>query len=281
MTRIDVNGISLNVRVTGDGPPLLLLHGFTGSAGTWSSDDWGGYTAIAVDLIGHGESDSPAEAQRYTMQHCVADLVALLDRLDVARAAVLGYSMGGRVALQLALHLSQYAPERLSALVLESVSPGIEDDVERAGRRRGDAGLAESIERDGIEAFVGHWQSIPLFASQARLPADVRARLRAQRLANSQQGLANSLRGMGAGEEPPVFDRLREIAAPALVVAGAADAKYRRLAERTAAALPNARLAVIADAGHAVHLEQPRAFTRAVRRFLHAHVQQKEQPACR
>ncbi len=277
MTRIDVNGISLNVRVAGDGPPLLLLHGFTGSVATWSSEDWDGYTAIAVDLIGHGGSDSPADAQRYTMQRCVLDLVALLDRLDIARAAVLGYSMGGRVALQFALG----APERLSALVLESASPGIEDDAERANRRRSDAELADSIERDSLEAFVDHWQSIPLFASQTRLPADVRARLREQRLANDALGLTNSLRGMGAGEEPPVFDRLQEIAAPTLVVAGATDAKYRRLAERTAAALPNGRLAVIADAGHAVHLEQPRAFTRTVRRFLHAHVQQKEQTACR
>ena len=215
------------------------------------------------------------------MARCVEDLVALLDVLDVSRAAVLGYSLGGRVALRLALHLSQQAPERASALVLESTSPGIENDAERAARRTSDGQLADDIDRAGIEAFADYWQSIPLFASQARLPANVRAQLRAQRLANNVTGLANSLRGMGAGEDPPVYDKLSKISAPTLVVAGASDMKYRRLAERTAAALPNARLAVISDAGHAVHLEQPRAFTRAVRQFLSAHLQEKEQATCR
>lgn len=277
MTRIPVNGIELNVRRQGNGPALLLLHGFTGSGATWQPFDWPGFEIVAVDLPGHGESDKPARAERYRMERCLEDLVALLDELGVERAAVLGYSMGGRVALHLALH----APERLWALVIESASPGIESEAERAERRRSDGELADSIMRDGVAPFVDRWQAIPLFASQSRLSADARERLRQQRLRNDAAGLANSLRGLGAGEQQPVYDRLDEIATPALLLAGADDAKYRAIAERTAGALPNARLQIVPEAGHAVHLEQPQAFSAAVREFLNICLQEKERTPCR
>lgn len=277
MTRISVNGIELNVRRQGSGPALLLLHGFTGSGATWQPFDWPGYETIAVDLPGHGESDKPASAERYRMERCLEDLVSLLDELGVERAAVLGYSMGGRVALHLALH----APERLWALVIESASPGIENEAERAERRRSDGELADSIMRDGIAPFVDRWQAIPLFASQSRLSADAREQLRQQRLRNDPAGLANSLRGLGAGEQQPVYTRLREIATPALVLAGADDAKYRAIAKRTAGALPCARLQIVPDAGHAVHLEQPQTFSAAVREFLSVCLQEKERTPCR
>lgn len=278
MTRIPVNGIEMNVRRQGSGPALLLLHGFTGSGATWQPFDWPGYETIAVDLPGHGESDKPASAERYRMERCLEDLVSLLDELGVERAAVLGYSMGGRVALHLALH----APERLWALVIESASPGIENEAERAERRRSDGELADSIMRDGIAPFVDRWQAIPLFASQSRLSTDARERLRQQRLRNDPAGLANSLRGLGAGEQQPVYTRLHEIATQALVLAGADDAKYRAIAERTAGALPCARLQIVPDAGHAVHLEQPQAFSSAVREFLSACLQEeKERTPCR
>ena len=269
MTRIAVNGVNLNVDVRGRGPALLLLHGFTGSAATWTphlsaSGGWRGFTTVAVDLLGHGASDCPADPRRYRMERCLEDLVALLERLDVRRTAVLGYSMGARVALHLALQ----APERLWALILESASPGIEDACEREARARSDAALAEAIERDGVEAFVERWQALPLFDSQARLPAAVRQELRRQRLGNDQRGLANSLRGLGAGQQAPVLARMGGIGIPALLIAGALDDKYCDLARRMAAALPCARTEIVPDAGHAVHLERPEAFAGAVRGFL-------------
>ena len=269
MTRIAVNGVNLNVDVRGRGPALLLLHGFTGSADTWTphlsaSGGWRGFTTVAVDLLGHGASDCPADPRRYRMERCLEDLVALLDRLDVQRTAVLGYSMGGRVALHLALQ----APERLWALILESASPGIEDACEREARARSDADLAEVIERDGVEAFVERWQALPLFASQARLPASVREELRRQRLGNDRRGLANSLRGLGAGQQEPVLASMGGIGIPALLIAGALDDKYCDLARRMAAVLPCARTEIVPDAGHAVHLERPEAFAGAVRGFL-------------
>lgn len=285
MTRIAVNGAHLNVDVRGEGPALLLLHGFTGSGATWTphlsaSGGWRGFTTIAVDLLGHGESDCPPDPARYRMERCVEDLTGLLDELSIRQAAVLGYSMGGRVALRLALH----APERLWALVLESASPGIEDASEREERARSDAALAEAIEREGVEAFVDRWQDQPLFASQARLPATVREEVRRQRLRNDSRGLANSLRGTGAGVQEPLLNRLGELRMPVLLLAGALDERYCALARRMAAALPCARLEVVPEAGHAMHLERPEAFAGAVREFLEgclAEERRKERERCR
>ncbi len=274
MTRIAVNGVQLNVEQRGEGPALLLLHGFTGSGATWTPhlEAWRGFTTVAVDLLGHGESDRPRDPARYRMERCVDDLTALLDQLGIRRAAVLGYSMGGRVALRLALH----APERLWALVLESASPGIEDAAEREERVRSDAAMADAIERDGVAAFIDRWQALPLFASQARAPASARQALRRQRLRNDPIGLSNSLRGMGAGAQQPVFDRLGELRTPALLLAGALDEKYCAFARRAASALPCARLRIVPDAGHAVHLEQPQAFDGAVGEFLESCARSEE-----
>jgi 2-succinyl-6-hydroxy-2,4-cyclohexadiene-1-carboxylate synthase len=215
-------------------------------------------------VIGHGASDAPADPERYSMAHAVRDLTAVLDALDVERAAVQGYSMGGRLALHFALD----APDRLDALVLESASPGIEDANERAARVEADNALADRIERDGIEAFVDYWQAIPLFASQSRLPAEVLAEQRRRRLGQAPQGMANSLRGMGAGRQDYLLHRLREIRVPTLLLAGALDERYAELARTMGSLIRDSQLEIIADAGHAVHLEQPDAFLAAVAGFL-------------
>ena len=270
MTRMAIGDVHLNVEVRGKGPALLLLHGFTGSAATWTphTPAWDGFTTVAVDLLGHGDSDCPPDAGRYRMERCVDDIVALLDQLSIERAAVLGYSMGGRIALRLALH----SPGRFSALVLESASPGIEDAAEREARVRSDAELADAIKRDGIAAFVDRWEAQPLFSTQAKLPDAIRSALREQRLRNDPRGLANSLRGIGAGAAEPVSDRLTELRMPVLLITGALDEKYCSLARRTAAALRSQRHEVVPDAGHAVHLEQPETFAEAVRSFLNESV---------
>ena len=262
-----INGITLNVEQSGTGRPLLLLHGFTGSAATWAPLI--GvlpplFHTIAPDLIGHGRSDSPPDADRYRMDRCVADLLVLLDALEVARADVLGYSMGGRVAL----HLAAAAPDRVGALVLESSSPGIATAAERQARIAADERLADSIELAGLEAFVERWERLPLFASQLALPEDTRARLHAQRLRNNPLGLANSLRGMGTGQQESLWEHLAGLNVRTLLLAGALDAKYRALAGEMLALLPNAHAVVVPGVGHAVHLEQPQAFAKNVLEFL-------------
>jgi len=264
---IDVEGLTLHVERSGRGMPLLLLHGFTGSTITWSvlrASLCEQCELVVVDLPGHGRSSAPTDPARYALPRTADDLARVLDALGIARAAVLGYSMGGRTALQLALA----HPDRVSALVLESASPGIIDPAERAARVASDEALAASIERDGIEAFVDRWEKLPLWASQRALTPVARARLRAERLAQRSGGLAGSLRGAGVGVEPPVLDRLGALAMPALFVAGALDAKYVALAMAMAERIPGARVEIVAEAGHAVHLERPETFAALVGGFL-------------
>ena len=154
MTRVRVGDVTYAVREwAGSGPPLLLLHGFTGRAALWEpvaralAPAW---HVLAVDLLGHGDSDAPADPGRYRMERAVADLAALLDALGIARTACLGYSMGGRLALAFA----HAHPERVGALVLESASPGLAGVDERDVRLTADQALAARIERDGVAAFV-------------------------------------------------------------------------------------------------------------------------------
>lgn len=274
MARMTVNGIALNVEVSGSGPALTLLHGFTRDVREWEPvlPAWPGFQLVRIDLIGHGRSDSPPDASRYTMAHAADDLAAVLDGLGIGRTALLGYSLGGRVALHFALAHQQ----RLWALVLESASPGIADPAERAARRQGDAELAESIVRDGLEAFVDRWQAQPLFASQSRLPAAVLAEERRRRLENSPLGLANSLRGMGAGVQDYLLPRLRELRVPTLFVAGALDGRYAALA-RSMAEVAGADHRIIEGAGHTTHLERPAEFAAVVGEFLGQHAPKFEQ----
>lgn len=267
MTPPAPDGAPLHAEVSGVGPPIVLLHGFTGSAGAWrglAASLAGEYEAIAPDLIGHGRSPAPAEPDRYRMERAADELVALLRARGHGRAAWLGYSLGGRVAL----HVAVRHPEAVAALVLEGASPGIADAGERAARVRSDEALAERIERDGVEAFVDEWERVPLFATQLALPAETRAALRAVRVSHAARGLARSLRGMGAGAQEPLQGRLAEVRAPALLLAGELDAKYAALAGEMARTMPNATMSLIAGAGHAAHLERPDAFLRPLLGFL-------------
>ena len=255
------------MEVAGQGPPVVALHGFTGSVATWkplAGAIGGEHTVVMVDLLGHGASSRPNDPRRYSMEHCIQDLLGVLDALQLPTASWLGYSMGGRIALGLALT----APERCRALLLESASPGIQDPLERSRRVDTDEALARRIEAEGVAVFVDYWQSLPLFASQARLPARIREGLRAQRLRNDPTGLANSLRGMSTGAQPAFHDRLPELEMPACFIAGEEDPRYREMAEAMAATVPHGRAVRVPEAGHAVHLEQPAEFQRTVLGFL-------------
>lgn len=268
MTRIATgDGVGYEVREAGDGPPVLLLHGFTGSATSWGAllqALTGAHRVIAVDLLGHGGSDAPADPARHAVERQAADLAALLRQLGAAPAAVVGYSFGARIALRLALD----EPETVERLILESPSAGIADPAARATRRAADGRWARLLETDGLEAFADAWETQPLFASRRRLPDEDRRRVREALLGNRAAGLAASLRGAGQGAMEPLDDRLPEVRQPTLVLAGALDAVGRERAEAVATGIPGARLGIIPDAGHAPHLESPAAFRRHVLAFL-------------
>jgi 2-succinyl-6-hydroxy-2,4-cyclohexadiene-1-carboxylate synthase len=252
----------------------MLLHGFTGSGASWQAQRrLFAPFALCPDLPGHG-TNMPAnnrdeDARTALMPptpHAAYRIEAAADALAAQLAALpqprtlLGYSLGGRVALTLAVR----HPQLLDRLILESASPGIADDRERAERRARDEVLAEDIERRGMAWFVEMWEAQPLFASHARLPANVRAAQRAARLANDPHGLAASLRGMGAGVMPPLWSALAHVAVPTLLISGADDAKYTAIAGQMAALMPQAQQIVIAGSGHTPHLEQAAAFAAAV-----------------
>lgn len=259
--------LRLHIAESGDGPPLILLHGFTGSTESWSplrSAFDHAYRVIAIDHPGHGRSSVPTDPNRYRVDRFSDDLLRLIDSLSLERVVVAGYSMGGRVALRFAIGHA----DRVAGLVLESTTPGIEDSAQRLVRKEFDGLLANDIERDGIEDFVDRWERLPLWDTQRQLPHASRVGLRAQRLLNDPLGLANSLRGAGAGEGLPVLDQAAGLRTPVLIIAGALDTRYvelGRLLERT---IPGSRLEPVENAGHAVYLEMPEAFATAVNKFL-------------
>ncbi len=276
---LDIRGLTYHLEVEGDpaaGPAVALLHGFSGSSADWRDLQprlrSTGRAVVSIDLLGHGGTEAPSDLARYTMRETVRDLDSIASRLGMDRADWLGYSMGGRVAL----HLALAHPARVRSLILESASAGIEDGSARARRRRADDALAERIEARGIEWFADYWGALPLFDTQWELPPATLAALRQRRLANSTAGLASSLRGMGQGAHDYVGDRLPELRGDVLFLAGERDPKYVEVARRSTAAVPGARCVIVPDAGHTVHLEVPEAFAEAVEKFWNAAPQQAE-----
>lgn len=244
--------------------PTVLLHGFTGSATAWEPVLEGlraaGRRPVAVDLPGHGVRAGERDPTAFTLASTLADV----GDATPWPADLVGYSMGGRIAL----HFAAAFPSRVRRLVLESASPGLVTEAERSARLEADEALAAWLEDEGIQAFVERWASLPLFASQARLDVAARAGLRARRLANDPDSLAAALRGLGTGALPPLWEVLERIEIPTLLLVGAEDAKFVEVAERMAERLPDALLRVVPSAGHTVHLERPEAWLGEVLDFL-------------
>lgn len=267
--RITVRGgLALRAVERGEGPPILLIHGFTGSIDAWGDRILGGlaetHRVIAVDLPGHGRSDAPTEPAPYALGEVVAALAELLGEMGAPRAHWIGYSMGGRIALGAAL----LAPERVDRLVLEGASPGLEDEDERKARREQDEALAKRLEREGIAPFVDAWAELPLFETQRRLPEAVRAAQKERRLRNDPAALAACLRGLGTGVQPSFWDRLGDVRARTLLVTGEEDGKFTDVAEQMARRIPECRQVVVPGVGHAVHLEASGAWLEAVRGWV-------------
>jgi 2-succinyl-6-hydroxy-2,4-cyclohexadiene-1-carboxylate synthase len=234
---------------------LVLLHGFTHTGASWDPVREalpGRYRVIAPDIRGHGAA---SEAEPVNLDAAIGDVIAAADRPFVLG----GYSMGGRVALHVALS----DPQRIARLVLVSASPGIADAAGRDARRRADDALAARVERMSIEEFATEWAAqTPVLAGQ---PAGVEAAARADRLRNTPAGLARALRGLGTGALGSVWDRLGELTVPVSLLVGERDAKFRAIAEDMAPLFGGrVEIVVVAGAGHAVHLEAPEPVAKAL-----------------
>ncbi|MGB3493797.1 MAG: 2-succinyl-6-hydroxy-2,4-cyclohexadiene-1-carboxylate synthase [Elainellaceae cyanobacterium] len=253
-------------------PPLVFLHGFMGS-----SEDWlevmqrlgDRHRCIAVDLPGHGQTqvlhgstnpDHPAFQMALTTQA----LVKLLDQLAIPICDLVGYSMGGRLALYLAIHY----PHRVRRLVLESASPGLATEQERQARRQHDEHLAQRLETEDFEAFLEGWYRQPLFARLRHHPNF--DSLWQRRLRNRPLDLGRSLRQMGTGQQPSLWNTIQHHSQATLLLAGEADTKFRAIATQMSHHCPAMTSTVIPNCGHTVHAEQPDAFTRQVKEFLRA-----------
>ena len=259
--RIRAGGVEMAVTQFGPaaGVPVVVLHGFTGSAQAMAplTEPLAARLdarIICPDLVGHGRSEAPDDLDLYRVEAMAGQIAALADALDCETFHLVGYSMGGRVALRLGCTMSQ----RLRSLTLIGASAGIAEPEQRRRRAQTDAARAERILTD-FEAFVDEWMADPLFAGQAALGEAHLQVARDQRLASNPQGLARSLLAGGTGAMEPLHERLGSCDTPTLLVVGAHDSKFCAIAEQLTAALPRAALARIDGAGHAAHIEQPAA----------------------
>ncbi|MDX9923161.1 MAG: 2-succinyl-6-hydroxy-2,4-cyclohexadiene-1-carboxylate synthase [Ignavibacteriaceae bacterium] len=269
--KIDFEGIKLNLifeseEIDHSKKTIIFFHGFGGSANDWEfifpllPEN---FQVISVDLIGHGKSDSPTNIHFYYSESIINQIREVIKSLNVITPILCGYSMGGRIALGYAI---QY-PNEISALILESSSPGIIDKKERENRTLSDSRLAERLETIGIEKFFDEWYEQPLFNS---LRKDTH---RFEKLLNSKLegniiGIKNSLKYYSQGLMPSYWDQLNKIAVPLLLISGSLDQKYCNINKKIKSIIQSSSWEIINDAGHNTHLEKPDEFIKLVNKFL-------------
>ena len=268
--RVQVGGVELAVSESGPqaGVPVVVLHGFTGSARAMAPlterlAAGPGLHIICPDLVGHGRSEVPDELDLYRVDAMAGQVAGLAKAVGCDTFHLVGYSMGGRVALTLGCT----QPQRLRSLCLIGASAGIAEPRQRQSRAQADAARAQRITAD-LAAFVDEWMAGPLFAPQNALgEAHLRA-IRAQRLASNPDGLARSLLAGGTGAMEPLHERLEGCEVPVLLLAGADDAKFCAIADQLAAALPTGTAVRVEGAGHAAHVERPDETATQIAEFI-------------
>jgi len=247
-------------------PPLVFLHGFLGSGKSWrdiAETFAENYYCIAPDLPGHGENvnlDIHAPLDFDTITNWLS---GLLDEMDYGKRRLynmVGYSLGGRVAL----HFATRFPKRIHSLILESANAGIIDETERARRMDEDSARAESILKGGMSTFVENWYRMPLFASLNSNPEKLSAIKEAAKK-NDPRWMAKVIRELSPGSQIPLWDSLSNLSFPVLLIAGEKDEKYVQVIHKMAEQIPFAQKNIVPDAGHNVHAEQPEKYVELIR----------------
>ena len=247
-------------------PPLIFLHGFMGQSSDWleiTERFESEYYCILPDLPGHGKSRIGTVAEPFDFDFVALGLVNLMEQLHLASAALIGYSMGARLALYTA---TKY-PERFKALMLEGVNPGLQDDNERNNRLALDRRRAREIEKVGIPRFMDTWYETDLFKTLRRHPEKLN-RIKAARKDNDTAWMAKVLRELSVGKQPSLWNRLDALNMPVLLIAGELDQKYKRIACKMKDYFKDSRVHLIPETGHNTHLEAPEKFGQALADFL-------------
>ena len=258
--------MSYHVALRGEGMPLICLHGFGEAGDTWDKLNLPGFRLYCVDFLGHGVSDRSHNPVLYQFDTVLRHLYTLIHTLVGEEPyGIMGYSMGGRMALQYA---AMYELSRLMFLVLESASAGIEDINERQERAAADEVLAHKIETHSIEWFEEMWSKLPIFATQQKLSPAVQHTIKERRLSNTPEVLAHTLRGTGQGMTPYVGNKIADLEMEILYVSGALDTKYDDIGKTIFGFCENSAHVSVPEAGHNVHTEMPDEFNDIVNLFL-------------
>lgn len=259
--QINIGEYHYGVTVVGTGKPLVCFHGFSESGSTWDGIEVPGYRLIRIDSMGHGRSARPRELGPYTLSQMLSDLHRVIYAVAGETYALMGYSMGARLAL---LYTLEY-PEEVSHLVLESGSVGIEDKVARQERYLADIALGNRIRENHIQWFSETWAKLDIFKTQQSLPVKVQQQVQRRRLLNSPHALAFTLEGSGQGTMPYVGHRLSELTMPVCYISGELDTKYTAIGAEYFGDVHR----IVPQVGHNVHVEAPEAYRQILERFFY------------
>jgi 2-succinyl-6-hydroxy-2,4-cyclohexadiene-1-carboxylate synthase len=261
----------LNVNVPADfkksSRNLFFLHGFTGSSEDWNEVLPGidnRLNKVTYDLLGHGQSDFPNDPSLYSWEFHVEQLNKIINYFTDDKIILLGYSMGGRIAL---CYTFTY-PERVLGLILESTSPGIKNKKQREKRIKDDEELAKFISTHPIEDFIELWLNKEIFGTLLRFSDSKRKAIKKSKLKNNRIGLSNNLYGFSTGKMPYFYNQFKTLIPRTLLLTGDLDSKFTSLNKSIAAKLPSAEHKIIRNSGHTIHFEEPVKFVNAVNDFL-------------
>ncbi len=265
---VKIRGISYHFEVHQENdelPNLVLLHGFLGSGESFQElipNLKAFCNPITIDLLGHGETEGAEMHYRFSTKEQVADVNKLISEQLPTPLFLLGYSMGGRLALQLAIQ----RPDLYKGLILESTTFGIESKQERQARQELDATRADSI-MGNFEQFLESWKTMPMFNASPQNTEKEAQHFKIQQ-AQNPLWMNNSLLGFGTGSMPCVKDKLTNIPTQVQLLAGAKDFKFVGIMNAMLKDLNDGQLDVIKDSGHRVHLDQPEAYISVIRDFI-------------
>jgi len=248
--------------------PALFIHGFMGSGDIWRpiiEKFAGDIDAVAIDLPGHGRTK--ADLGQLTFDSLAQSLAEFAGERFSRPPHVIGYSLGGRVALYTALAF----PDLFAGLFLESSSPGIDDKSEKTARMELDEQRAEKLRQMGMEGFLREWYTLPIYDSLKQNP-ELIEKIIARKKTGDAASLAEAMVRLSPGVQPSLWDKLPQVNHPVTIIAGERDAKYCDIARRMAAIMPTADLRIIPDAGHIVHFENRAEFVTALKFFLSAYI---------